>query len=332
MPATTAGTSEYDRFGPWIDEVRTRDDVPRLFRDDPVDVAGARLVLKVPRNIARRDATPDMDLYDHLLVLEADALTVLSRRGGPPDTLGGYDRVRVPLGQIVALRDVVTMLDGRLTVSTPAGDLLSVRYNGSARAAVARLVGELRGAAADRPASPVGAALRDATTALPAPVPPYGVGKDDLALVSDLREVVRRHPDVTAWSLHGRTALTPTRGGALARARNALSPATLHGAVLAGDATALEVLGRHDWVLRGRSPVHSASRTVIPWSAPEHLTVAPHPDYERATLVRVSTGAAEVRLVVPTGSAAEQLFAGAVQRLDRPLDDQPGPGPATGTR
>lgn len=212
------------------------------------------------------------------------------------------------------MRDVVNLLDGRLTVSTPAGDLLSIRYNGSARASIGVLVDELRAAAAGRPASPVGAALRASGTALATPVPPYSIGRDDLALVSDLHELERRHPGVTVWSLHGRTALTPTRGGAIARARNALSPATLHGAVLAGDATALEVLGRHDWVLRGRSPVHSASRTVIPWSAPEHLTVAPHPDYERATLVTFTTGASEVRLVVPTGSAAEQLFAGAVQR------------------
>ncbi|BDZ60782.1 hypothetical protein GCM10025873_05730 [Demequina sediminis] len=73
--------SEYDRFGPWIDRVETEADVPRLFRPHGVDLAAARLVLKVPRNVARRDASPDMDLYDHLLVLGRDSLTVLSRRG-----------------------------------------------------------------------------------------------------------------------------------------------------------------------------------------------------------------------------------------------------------
>lgn len=78
-----ASTPEYDAFGPWVDPVRSAEEVPPLYRDHPVDLAASRLVLKVPRDIARRDATPDMDLYDHLLVLEADALTVLSRRGGP---------------------------------------------------------------------------------------------------------------------------------------------------------------------------------------------------------------------------------------------------------
>ncbi|WP_448629439.1 hypothetical protein [Cellulomonas soli] len=80
MATTTASTTEYDRFGPWIDQVRTPQDVPRLYRDHAIDLDSARLVLKVPRNITRRDATPDMDLYDHLLVLDATRLTVLSRR------------------------------------------------------------------------------------------------------------------------------------------------------------------------------------------------------------------------------------------------------------
>src|SRR5690606_31495032 len=44
VTTATPGVSEYDRFGPWIDEVATPADVPRLFRDHPVDLDGARLV------------------------------------------------------------------------------------------------------------------------------------------------------------------------------------------------------------------------------------------------------------------------------------------------
>ena len=63
----TTRVSEYDAFGPWIDEVFAPEDVPRLFRNHALDFDAARLVLKVPRDIVRRDATPDMDLYDYLL-------------------------------------------------------------------------------------------------------------------------------------------------------------------------------------------------------------------------------------------------------------------------
>lgn len=61
---STTRVSEYDRFGPWIDEVLDLEDVPRLFRSHPVDFDAARLVLKVPRDIARRDANAAMNLYD----------------------------------------------------------------------------------------------------------------------------------------------------------------------------------------------------------------------------------------------------------------------------
>ena len=47
-------TAEYDAFGPWIDEVTTADEVPRLYRDVAIDFAAAHTVLKFPRPIARR--------------------------------------------------------------------------------------------------------------------------------------------------------------------------------------------------------------------------------------------------------------------------------------
>ena len=79
MSVTAAEVAEYDRFGPWIDEIVVPEDVPRLFRSYPIDLSATRMVLKVPRGIARRDATAGMNLYDHLVILERDALTLLSR-------------------------------------------------------------------------------------------------------------------------------------------------------------------------------------------------------------------------------------------------------------
>ena len=83
---------EYARFGPWVDEIASADELPRLYRDHPIDFAAALLVLKVPRNIARRDARPDMDLYDHVVVLEPDRLTVLSRIVAAAERLVGSNR------------------------------------------------------------------------------------------------------------------------------------------------------------------------------------------------------------------------------------------------
>jgi len=310
-----AQPSEYDRFGPWIDEVRTPADVPRLFRDHPLDLDAARLVLKVPRNIARRDATPDMDLYDHLLVLDAHDLTRLSRRAaraatrGRPAVPGGYDVTTVPLRHVVAIHDVVSLLDGRLTLHTRDGAALSVPYNGSAHAKVGELVSGLRAAAAGQPPSRTGRALLDAARAgAPARL---DAGKDDVALVSGFREIARRHPDVVAWACHGRTPLRPSATGAsglVQRALHALSSATLQGSVLGSDDVALEVVGRHQWVLRGRAPVHSTSRLVVPLGAPDTLHLTPHTVWADATTVTLTAGASRVEIVVPTGSGAHDVL------------------------
>lgn len=321
MTTDAAGRDEYDRFGPWIDEVRTPSDVPRLFRDHPLDLDAARLVLKVPRNIARRDATPDMDLYDHLLVLDADTLTTLSRRpavaAGRRRSAGpaGFTTSTVPLADVVAVRDDVSLLDGRLTIRTRDGSGLAVPYNGSAQARVADLVAGLRPAAADARPGVVGRALLDAARAAgPSPLEP---GHDDVALAGAMREIVRRHPGVTPSACHGRVPLHPSATGlrGLAQlASHALSPATLHGAVLATDDVALEVVGRHAWVLRGRSPVHSRCRLVVPLAALDGLHVAPHPAYARATTATLTAGEARLELVVPTGSGAHALLGDAATR------------------
>lgn len=322
--STTPDASEYERFGPWVDQVQTLDDVPRLFRDHPLDLDAARLVLKVPRNIPRRDATAGMDLYDHLLVLGGDRFTVLSRHLGddarPGTAPGRYDVLEVPVDDVVAIRDVVNLLDGRLTVHTRAGRTLSIRYNGSARETVNRLVDQLRSAAGSRPPSPAGRALLAAAQQGAEPAV-LDAGREDLALVSDFREAARQNPDLVAWACHGRRGVSPRPGGAAGafqRVLHSLSPMTLQGTVVAADEVALEVFGRHAWMVRGSKPVHSSSRLVVPMSAVERLDVSPHVSYEGTAAVTLIAGAAAIPIAVPEGSAAHVLFSG-VAAVDHPV-------------
>lgn len=323
MPTPAPGASEFDRFGPWIDEVATPDDVPPLYRDHPLDLPAATLVLKVPRDIPRRDATPDMDLYDHLLVLDAEGLTVLSRRiatakrrGAPVER--GYDVRRVAHGEVAAIRDVVSLLDGRLSIHTLNGAALTLRYNGSARANITRLVTALRGAAGARPASAAGAALLAAAgerAAIGARA--LDAGQGDVALVNDVREIVRHTPDLVARTCHGRLPLAPRPGGAaglLRRALHSLSPAMLHGAVIGADDAAVDVVGRQEWVVRGRAPVHSLSRLVLPVGALRRVDVAAHETYPGVAVVRFGAGASTLEIAVPEGSAAHGLLSDAAAR------------------
>jgi hypothetical protein len=312
--------SEYDRFGPWIDDVTTLEEVPPLYRDHPLDLQRARLVLKVPRNISRRNATPDMDLYDHLLLLDEVGLTVLSRRltegSRRAPVARGYDVTFVPYLQVVAVLDTVDLLDGRLTIFTQAGVALSVRYSGSARTNVTRLVSAIRAACAVYPPSVAGRALLKsaARTVAPAVLDP---GNADIVFVNDFEELERHHAELVAWTCHGRVATLPRGGGwagAAWKVAHLVKPVTLHGAIVAGDHATVEIVGRREWLFRTRAPVYSRSRLVLPLGALQRLDVAPHERYVGVSVVRFGAGAASVEIAVPEDSAAFRLFAGALAR------------------
>ncbi len=322
MQTVQAGTSEYDRFGPWIDEVTTLQDVPPLYRDHPLDLGRARLVLKVPRDIARRNATPDMDLYDHLLILDDAGLTVLSRRlttgTRRAPVARGHDVTTVPYSDVVAVLDTVDLLDGRFTVFTRTG-AVSVRYSGSARANVTRLVSAIREACEAYPPGAAGRALLDSTARAAVP-PALDPGDADVVFVNDFEELVRHHAGLAAWTCHGRSAALPRGGGwagAVRKLAHLLKPVTLHGGIVAGDAGTVEIVGRSQWLLRTRATVYSRSRLVLPLGALERLEVAPHERYLGMSVVTFGAGAAHVEIVVPDESAAFGLFSGALPRRVR---------------
>ncbi|WP_291379037.1 hypothetical protein [Demequina sp.] len=339
MRSATTGITEYDRFGPWIDEVKEPDDVPRLYRRHGIDLSAARLVLKVPRNISRRNANPDMDLYDHLLVLGQDQLTVLSRRtGGPPqpgaaDSGKGYDVLTIQLADVVAIRNAVNLLDGRLTVATSAGASITVPYNGSAAGTVGRLVSALKEVPCATPASPVGVALLEVggrfarptlepgTTTVSRPTPGTGPtptpGPIDTFLVSAWLVAQDADPRLAVWAAHGHRPLTPDApglAGIVQRAKHAFSPMTLHGCLIAADGHALELYGRHSWLVRGRDAIYSLSHVVIPFGAPDHLALSPHPLYPDAAVATIGAGQWREEIAVPRDSVAAQLLSEAARK------------------
>ena len=71
--------SEYDAFGPWIYEVTEEHPLPPLFAscismDEP-----CLYMFKIPREIERRRATPDMDLYDYVVGAYEDHIRIYRR-------------------------------------------------------------------------------------------------------------------------------------------------------------------------------------------------------------------------------------------------------------
>jgi len=294
--ASYSSTAEYDAFGPWIDEVTSADEVPRLYSGFGIDFGSSIRILKFPRNIARRDANAAMHLYDHLVIVTRERLTILSRDGD------AFSELALAHDQIAAVTDWVNLLDAQLTFFTTAGDVVTVPYNGSSNDTVVALVDLLRALAREtRPSRPV---------ALPAGLPPLGLddlGKKDAVFVTSYRDLLRREPGTKMLAAHGRSTVA-RRGGLLARLADAVLPVTLHGAVIAAGGTELQVLSRREWFTRGGAPVLSRARTVLPLDSVVGATTAEHPRYLGVSVVTLTVGSARIPFDVPDDSAARSVL------------------------
>lgn len=286
-------TAEFDAFGPWIDEVTGPDAVPRLYRDFPIDFEASRVVLKFPRNIARRDAHAAMDLYDHLVIAGTERMTILSRQGPT------YSRLDFVYAQLAVITESVNLLDGWLTLRTITGDEVTVPYNGSSEGAISGLVDLLRELAAPRvvasnPVTEKQLGLDD-------------LGKPDAIFVTTYRELKRRDPSLRLLGAHGRRVLM-TRGDTASRIAHVLWPATLHGGLLAASPSELQIVSRREWLVRRSAPVVSRSRTIIIRTRLDRVSKREHPQYFGADVVTLSSGKTNLEIVVPTGSDVEKAL------------------------
>ncbi|GAA2513769.1 hypothetical protein [Winogradskya humida] len=276
-------TAEFDAFGPWIDEVHTTAELPRLYRDAGIDPAASRLVLKVPRAIERRDANPDMHLYDFLIAVGTSQLTVLRRRDD------WYERARLPFAQITAIEDSVSLLDGRLTVHTADGAATLISYNALDPAPITMLTRLLR---------KLYLPWRAGIPAPPVASPPPDLGGGDMGLVTAYRQVLATEPGMRLISAARRAAVG--RGNRVSRL---LRPVTLHASILLADDREIQLLHRRDRLVQGRDKPHSIARTVVPRAGIAGFRVRPHDTHPQVDIVTICS--ADAALDFPTHAGAE---------------------------
>ncbi len=107
---------EYDAFGPWIYRLGGMHTMPPLFLPWEEETEGALLRIKIPRNIERRDASPDMNLYDRVISLFPDRILILERVERGREERPG--RREIPLDGITCLRRTSCLLSGNLSLMT----------------------------------------------------------------------------------------------------------------------------------------------------------------------------------------------------------------------
>ena len=149
---------EYDRFGPWAIEVTAEDPAPPLFRPYLTRSEPALLSIKIPRRIERRNARPGMDLYDYLVCLYGDDLTVLQRVG--QQRSGHEVRAETLRYQDVQyMRVSQDLLRGNVRLGLPSGPF-DLPYNTVSEHLMWRAVDLIRGRYASRRRRPSRAGTR----------------------------------------------------------------------------------------------------------------------------------------------------------------------------
>ncbi|MDN4471800.1 hypothetical protein [Demequina zhanjiangensis] len=302
-------TTEWKRFGPWIDPVTRAEDVPPLYRDTTLDLDAATLVLKVPRDIEHRDAKSDMDLYDHLVVIDEKEVTVLTRHGiaRDDDRPRGYDTESIAFADLMAVHDSVNLLRGVVTLHGRDGHAISMRHSGSPRGGVGRLTDHLREQLSSLTPGPWGDAFLSKVDGMEADLSVLR-RPGDAGVAGALQDLRADHRDITAWACHAHRRVWPENAGFGQRVQHVLSAAHLQGGVLAGDDTMLELLGRHEWLTRGTVPALSSSRLTIPFARIDGVDEEPHPIYGGAVVLTLRAGGSTMTAVVPEDAPMRRLL------------------------
>ena len=127
--------SEYDAFGPWVYDVDGEHPLPPLFVPF-VDMSKSwRMLLKIPRDIERRRATPDMDLYDFVVGADDAGVQIWSRREKAAES------TRIAYRDITGIRLYQRLLHGVCTLYSAGGPVI-LTYN-TVSADVMRRFGDL---------------------------------------------------------------------------------------------------------------------------------------------------------------------------------------------
>ena len=127
--------SEYDAFGPWVYDVDGEHPLPPLFVPF-VDMSKSwRMLLKIRRDIERRRATPDMDLYDFVVGADDAGVQIWSRREK------AVESTRIAYRDITGIRLYQRLLHGVCTLYSAGGPVI-LTYN-TVSADVMRRFGDL---------------------------------------------------------------------------------------------------------------------------------------------------------------------------------------------
>jgi hypothetical protein len=127
---------EYDLFGPWLLQVKSEDDISDVFLSH-CRISEAEFAFKIPRRVERRTARPGDVLYNYLILLRPDEMTVLELRDGE------VTRRDFRYDEIVAIVVSEDLLKGELSILL-VDDVVTAPFNTVSEDIIRRTVELLR--------------------------------------------------------------------------------------------------------------------------------------------------------------------------------------------
>ena len=130
-------TAEYDAFGPWIIEVDSEELLPKLY-NGIVDMGkNYDILIKIPRDIERRNADSNMDLYDYVLGIYNNELLIYKRE----DKSVTQDSIK--LEDIIFIEEISSLLSGNVILKT-ALKKFEINFNTVSLTVITKLISIIR--------------------------------------------------------------------------------------------------------------------------------------------------------------------------------------------
>lgn len=130
-------SKEYDAFGPWIYVINDEHTLPPLFEKYQQYVDEALMMFKIPRQIERRNANPNMHLYDSVVGIFKTNLLVLDR------VENSVMERRIQLRNVQAIKKTTNLLSGELVLYTNSATV-TIPYNTVSDDVMTRAAGLIR--------------------------------------------------------------------------------------------------------------------------------------------------------------------------------------------
>ena len=129
--------AEHYAFGPWIVEVTDKNLLPPLFVPYYKGSNSFLMLIKIPRNIDRRNAVPGMDLYDYVIGLYEDYIYLLERKEK------AVEETTFSYREIEGLEYFIDLLLGRLTIYLKDRKI-QISYNSVSKNIITKIIKIIR--------------------------------------------------------------------------------------------------------------------------------------------------------------------------------------------